>query len=150
MNRLLFADDSFIFTQSSLQECQNVKTLLKLYEKSLGEAINYEKSCVSFIGNLTEFDGQLIANCLGVSRVPYHDRYLGLSVFVGKAKKATFAYKLNGWHGNLLSNARKELLIKTVAQAIPLYTMQTFILPKTLCNELNQMVDQFWWERNQG
>lgn len=75
VNHLLFADDRFIFNQSSLQECQNVKRLLKIYEKASGQAINYEKSCVAFIRNLTEFDGQLIADCLGVSRVQYHDRY---------------------------------------------------------------------------
>ncbi|XP_070669162.1 DNA-directed RNA polymerase I subunit 2 [Malus domestica] len=63
-------------------------------------------------------------NYLGVSRVEYRNRYLGLPIYVGKAKKVTFAYlkdrlwkKLNGWRGSLLSSARKEILIKTVAQA---------------------------------
>lgn len=74
----------------------------------------------------------------------------GLPVYVGKAKKETFSYlkdwlwkKFNGWKGFLLSSAGKEILIKIVAQAIPIYTMQTFLLPKTLCDELNQLVAQY-------
>lgn len=102
---------------------------------------------MAFSGNINEYDGQLLSDCLGVARVKYHDRYLGLPVFVGKLKKATFAYmkdrlwkKLNGWRGSLLSSAGKEILIKTVAQAVPLYTMQTFLLPKSFFEKLNQMV----------
>ena len=49
-----------------------------------------------------------------------------------------------------MSSAGKEILIKSVAQAIPLYTMQTFLLPKTFCDELNQLVAQFWWGSEAG
>ena len=58
--------------------------------------------------------------------------------------------KLHGWRGSLLSNAGKEILIKTVAQAVPLYTIKTFLLPKSFCDELNQMVAHFWWGRDGG
>lgn len=92
---------------------------------------------MAFSRNLTEIDAQLLADCLGMKRVDYHDRYLGLPVFIYRSKKYTFAYikdwlwkKLNGWHGSLLSSAGKEILIKTVAHAVLLYTMQTFLLPK--------------------
>ncbi|KAM2668186.1 hypothetical protein EV2_019801 [Malus domestica] len=113
--------------------------------------MNFAKSCVAFSENLNVHDKQLLACCLGMARVDYHDRYLGLPVNVGKAKKETFSYlkdwlwkKLNGWKGSLLSSAGKEILIKIVAQAIPIYTMQTFMLTKTLCDELNQLVAQYW------
>ena len=41
--------------------------------------------------------------------------------------------------------ARKEVLIKVVAQAVPTYTMSYFKLPNALCDELMSMVCQFWW-----
>lgn len=69
-----------------------VKLLLKSYEEASGQAVNFSKSCVSFSGNVNEYEGQLLADCLGVARVEYHDRYLGLPVFVGKSKKATLTY----------------------------------------------------------
>ena len=40
---------------------------------------------------------------------------------------------------------RKEVLIKSVAQAVPLYTMSCFLLPKNLCDELTRVIRQFWW-----
>ena len=53
--------------------------------------------------------------------------------------------KIAGWKGKLLSSARREILIKTVAQAIPTYTMSCFKLPESLCRELNAMMSSFWW-----
>ena len=71
---------------------------------------------------------------------------------IGKSKKNTFAQlkqklasKLAGWKEKLLSNAGKEVLIKTVAQAVPSYTMSCFKLPNRLCEEMTGMVRQFWW-----
>lgn len=41
-----------------------------------------------------------------------------------------------------------ELLIKIVAQLVPIYIRHTFLLPKTLCKKLNQMVAQYWWRND--
>jgi hypothetical protein len=32
-----------------------------------------------------------------------------------------------------------------VVQAIPIYCMSVFLLPKTLCLEVNLLMQQFWW-----
>ena len=45
----------------------------------------------------------------------------------------------------MLSSARKEVLIKAVAQVVPLYMMSCFKLSNTLCDELTGMIRQFWW-----
>ena len=45
----------------------------------------------------------------------------------------------------MLSRARKEVLIKAVAQSIPAYTMGVFQLPKSLCDDLEAMYGKFWW-----
>jgi hypothetical protein len=44
----------------------------------------------------------------------------------------------------------KEVMIKDVAQAIPTYIMEVFKLPVTLCNELTQLIHQFWWGEEGG
>ena len=71
---------------------------------------------------------------------------------MGKNKRNTFNEikeklhrKLAGWKEKLLSKARKEVLIKAVAQAIPTYTMNCFRLPDSLCEELTSMIRKFWW-----
>jgi hypothetical protein len=44
-----------------------------------------------------------------------------------------------------MSSSAKEVLIKSVAQAIPTYVMGVFKLPGTLCEELTQLIRYFWW-----
>ena len=53
------------------------------------------------------------------------------------------ANKVSRWKEKLLTHAGKEVLIKSVAQAVPSYTMSCFLLPKKLCEELTRMIGQF-------
>ena len=74
------------------------------------------------------------------------------SPLVGKGKRKAFNHikdqvgkKITRWKGKLLSSASREILIKTVAQATPTYTMSCFKSPDSLCRELNAMMSSFWW-----
>ena len=79
-------------------------------------------------------------------------KYLGLPMLIGGSKQQVFGYikhkvqeKLQGWKRNLLSHAGKEVLIKSVAMALPTYTMSCFKLPKVLCKDISKMIATFWW-----
>ena len=81
-----------------------------------------------------------------------YEKYLGLPSFVGRGKKASFNYikervwrKLQGWEGKLLSQAEREVLIKSVIQAIPTYAMRCFKLPFGLCDDIEAIIKKFWW-----
>ena len=52
--------------------------------------------------------------------------------------------RLNSWKGKFLSRAGKEVLLKTVIQAIPNYLMNVFLMPYDLCSELERMMNSFW------
>jgi hypothetical protein len=45
----------------------------------------------------------------------------------------------------MLSQAGKEVLIKSVAQAIPSYCMSVFLLPMSIGDEIEKMLNSFWW-----
>ena len=45
----------------------------------------------------------------------------------------------------MLSTGGKEVLIKSVAQAIPLYIMSIFELPDSLINNMHRILNEFWW-----
>ena len=45
---LLFADDSFIFCQTTMEECQHLLTLLECYESASSQAINRQKKNLLF------------------------------------------------------------------------------------------------------
>lgn len=53
--------------------------------------------------------------------------------------------QLQDWKRKFLSQARKEILLKAVIQAIPTYSMTVFLLPKGLGSNINLMMPKFWW-----
>lgn len=88
---------------------------------------------------------------MGVTCVDRHKKYLGMPTLVSRNRGERFAYikeqlwkRLQSWNGKLLSAAGRELLVKVVAQSIPLYVMSCFLLPRYFCNDLNQLVARFW------
>ncbi|RXH87065.1 hypothetical protein DVH24_028565 [Malus domestica] len=86
--------------------------------------------------------------------------------FVGRIKKQTFSFieervikRPSGWKGKLLrgglgvsntkpalSSAGRELLIKVVAQNLPAFAMNCFLLPKTFC-DYPDTLKIHWWSR---
>ena len=45
----------------------------------------------------------------------------------------------------MLSKVGKEVLIKAMALAIPTYTISCSKLPDSLCDEITNMIRNFWW-----
>jgi hypothetical protein len=71
---------------------------------------------------------------------------------IGRSKKATFSYikdriwkRMNSWRGRALSKAGKEIMIKSVLQAIPSYVMSMYILPSSFIDDIEKMINVFWW-----
>ena len=56
--------------------------------------------------------------------------------------------KIERWKEKLLSPTGKEVLIKSIIQAIPSYAISTLLFPKGFYEELTANVTRFWWSRN--
>jgi len=153
VSHLLFVDDSFIFCNANTSEAQQLKEILSNYEQASGQAMNFRKSAIAFSSNTRQEDIASIKNILGVSDLIRSGKYLGLPSMVGRSKKAIFSYlkdriwkKCQAWNARSLSRAGKEILIKSVAQAIPSYCMGAFLIPNSLCEELERMMNSFYWD----
>lgn len=53
------------------------------------------------------------------------------------------ASKLKRWKERCLASAGKEVMIKAVATAIPVYTMGCFKLPQSICQDINKLMARF-------
>ena len=151
VTNLLFADDSLLFFRAIQTEMEVVNEILQTYAQASGQNINLEKSSVYFSSNTPNCQKEEVKQILGVRDVDWFESYLGLPTLVGRLKYHSFSYlkdrvwkKLQGWKGMLLSRARKEILIKAVAQSIPTYTMGVFQLLMKLCDELDALCTKFW------
>lgn len=77
---------------------------------------------------------------------------MGLPEEVTRKKAEMFKYivdkvreKTQGWSKKILSSGGKEVLLKSVALALPVYSMNIFKLPREVCEEINGILAKFWW-----
>ena len=79
------------------------------------------------------------------------ERYLGFPMVGGKSKVGTFkeileriTKRVMGWKEKYISKASREVLIKTVVQAISTYSMSIFRIPKAVCDGINSVLAKYW------
>lgn len=83
--------------------------------------------------------------------------YLGLPMLIGHSKKRVFGFlnekvsrKLQVWCVKPISRAGKTVLLKNAAQSIPSYCMTCFLLPRSLCQEMERLFNEYWWKSGNG
>jgi hypothetical protein len=86
-----------------------------------------------------------------------NEKYLGMPSNNGRSINGDFKYLkdriwkvIQGWLEQTLASGGKEVLIKAMAQAIPIFSMSYFKLPRVLCQAINSMLRQFWWGCKDG
>jgi hypothetical protein len=94
---------------------------------------------------------------LGVHDDTLKDTYLGIPTWLGRSPMKCFKFltgrlwkRLNGCSDRPLSRPRKEVMVRSVAQAIPTYVMSCFPLPIGVCENLRRPISNFWWGVEDG
>ncbi|KAL5538858.1 hypothetical protein UlMin_043555 [Ulmus minor] len=151
LHHLMFADDIFIFGKACITEASHIKETLDTFCSWLGLSFNSSKSSIFFSGNTRGAIASQLTDLLGFERIPMDSCYLGLPLFK-TSKKNDFTFlvecldtKLASWKSRLLSKASRLTLIKSVALAMPIYTMHTARIPKAICAKLDARIRRFWW-----
>lgn len=90
LSHLLFADDSFIFCQATMEECQRLLAILEQYEAALGQAINRQKTTLFISRNTRKDVKQNIRNMMGAKIMEDCEKYLGFPMASRKSKVNTF------------------------------------------------------------
>ncbi|KAG8652544.1 hypothetical protein MANES_06G103266v8 [Manihot esculenta] len=115
---------------SNVQEVLELKRILRIYENAFGQLVNFQKSSLSFSKYTPVALRDSICSVLQIEEKPNLGNYLGLPSHVGSNKREVFSFVkdrlwkwLNSWKHRALSQVGKEVLLKTVLQALPNYVM---------------------------
>lgn len=124
-----------------------MKGLLNTYATTTCQLINPSKCSILFSDHCLPTVAQEVKSVLGITQEVFEPKYLGLPVPEGRMHKGKFETtqeclrkRLIDWSEQYVSSGNKEILIKSVAQAIPAYVMSDFKLPASVCDELTCMI----------
>jgi hypothetical protein len=152
VSHLLFADDCLVFTQASAAGGQRLKEILQTYQDGSGQMVNIMKSAIFFSANCEDQVKSEVKQITGIHTEALCEKYLGLPTAVGRSTKEAFECIpsrirgiMGGWSEKLLSGAAKETLIKSVAEAVPTYSMSCFLLALDTCKKITSAISNYWW-----
>ncbi|CAL1361463.1 unnamed protein product [Linum trigynum] len=152
LSHLFYADDSYLFLRASVPECANLLHLLAEYERYSGQRVNLHKSAMCGSANVSEQELLSLSSFLGVATMSPDDKYLGLLSQLRRSKSLNFQFieedlaaRIRSGKTKALSLAAKEVVIKSIGAAGPIYAMSAFRLPQETCRRCNSLLSKFWW-----
>ena len=155
INHLLFADDALFFCHAHQKSCTTIMSILREYEQVSGQAVNLNKSAITFGARVKQHVKTRLRHILNIHNDGGGGKYLGLPEQIGSRKKEIFNYvvdkvkqRTQNWSHKFLSKGGKEILLKTIAIALPVYTMNVFKLPKGICDKINSTLARYWWSKS--
>jgi hypothetical protein len=139
-----------LFLEVSEQQARIVDKVMCMYEWCKGQLINPAKCSIMFGVYCSNADQEAIKSVLRVNNVLVGEKYLWLPTPEGcinkgifKSLKERFTNRFTNWAERNMSYVAKEVLIKSVSQAIPTYSMGVFKLPVMFYDDLTRMVQNF-------
>ncbi|XP_009103405.1 uncharacterized protein LOC103829494 [Brassica rapa] len=152
IHHLLFADDSLLMVKATDEQCTEIRKILRVYEENSGQMISLAKSSITFGGRIEMSRKVKIKEILGIEPEGGTGKYLGLPECFSGSKVEMLHYiqekmksRFHGWYGRFLSAGGKDILLKTVAMAMPVFAMSVFNSQRPL--EGKSKIHWLAWEK---
>ena len=105
-----------------------------------------------FSPNVDPDQREALSSLLGFTPTSNLGKYLGFPIKHPGNRRQDFSFvldrvkeKLAGWKANLLSMARRAVLIQASSSAIPAYVMQSSLLPNKVLEGIDRVNRNFLW-----
>ena len=136
LSHLFFADDIFLFTRANVRDCKNLGGILLDFCEMFSQLMSISKSKVWFSPRTPRHTKDQLAGILGLPTTDRIGTYLGTSIFTSRRTASSYEYlvdnirkRIKGWQTKYLLMAGRATLIKASITTIPVYAMQTTLLP---------------------
>jgi hypothetical protein len=157
ISHLLFADDNLLFFRATTDQALHVKQVLSTFERCTCQLLSPSKCSMLVREGPDDARIQQVRAILGLERVDFEEKYLGLPTPKGRLKRGIFQpleqrflKRMATWKEKDLLAASKEILIKAVAQSLLNYIMSVFRLTDGLCEDLMKAIQAYWWGSEKG
>lgn len=119
---------------------------------SSGQMISLEKSQVFFSKAVEERQANNLSEVLDIPITTDLGKYLGMPIINGRMTKETYRFivdkvnaRLSGWRSKYLFLAGRVTLTQSVLSSLPYYSIQSALLPRATCNEIEKKCHGFIW-----
>ena len=119
--------------------------------RSIGQLVIHEKCSLLFNYECPVTRLEEVKEVLRVENCIFEEKYLGLPTLEGRMKAEKFQpindrfnKRLSEWNEKYMAMAAKEVLIKSVAQVLPTYTMSVFKMPMSFHEDYMKVIRQFF------
>ena len=132
-----------LFAEASIDQAYTIDAVLENYCRSSEAKVNKSKTKIYFSKNVVSREAQLFSDVLGYSATNDLGCYLGMPLIHSRVNRATnqsildkVDKRLTGWNVAHLSFVGRITLAHSVLQAMPIYAMQTTLLPAPVRGKL--------------
>lgn len=141
-SHLFYADDVTLFGAATLDNLGNMMGTLKKFGTIFGLHINVLKSRLIFPNALNHRLRRILSKSVDIPASTAFGKYLGNPLVSLKPKPKDyeelvlkFTQRLAGWQTKFLNFAGRTALIESVLSSMPVYHMQTTLLPAKTMNQ---------------
>lgn len=152
-----FTGDLVIFCKADEEHGKLLKEILHEFYELSGHKVNLKKTNIFFSRGVREPLKSIFSNLLGYQKTQDLGHYLGVPLFHQKVTNSTMHFvvekvriKLQSWDAQYLSIIGRVAFAQLTLLSIPGYFMQSMMLPRKICDEIERLTRTFIWGSTEG